>query len=212
MDEMITISAVEPQKRKKDRYNIYAGGEYLCSLSAQSLVVFGIKEGKQIDIEKLKNAVEADNTQYAFDSAVNLLSFKMRTKKEITDKLLDKKIDEEAVKKAIKKLEDYGYLNDEEYAVLFVQSAVSEARYGRKVVEYKLKQKGIGDDIIDKTMLIFNEDEEREIASKHYWTLKEKYKKEEQMKRKSKIYSNMARRGFSYDIINSLIAEDDGFE
>ena len=212
MDEMITISAVEPQKRKKDRYNIYAGGEYLCSLDAQSLVVFGIKEGAQIDIEKLKNAVEADNTQYAFDSAVNLLSFKMRTKKEIYNKLLDKKIDEDAVEKAIKKLEDYGYINDEEYAVLFVQSAVSEARYGKKVVEYKLKQKGISDDIIDKTMLIFNQDEERGIASKHYWTLKEKYKKEEPMKRKSKIYSNMARRGFSYDIINSLIAEDDGFE
>ena len=212
MDEMITISAVEPQKRKKDRYNIFAGGDYICSLGAESIVVFGIKEGVQIDIEKLNNAVEADNTQYAFDSAVNLLSFKMRTKKEIFDKLLDKKIDEEAVKKAVAKLEDYGYIDDEKYAVLFVESAVSEARYGKKVVEYKLKQKGISDDIIDKAILIFNEDLERQTASKHYSMLKSKYKKEEPMKRKSKIYSNMARRGFSYDIINSLIAEDDGFE
>ncbi len=212
MDEIIIISAVEPQKKKKDRYNIYAGGDYICSLGAESIVVFGIKEGAEIDIENLRNAVDADNTQYAFDSAVNLLSFKMRTKKEIRDKLLLKKIDGEAVEKAIKKLESYGYIDDKKYAELFVESAVSEARYGKKVVEYKLKQKGIDEGNIEKAMEKFSEDKERETASGYYLTLKAKYAGEEAMKRRSKIYSNMARRGFTYDIINSLITEDDSYE
>ena len=212
MDEKILISAVEPQKRKKDRYNIYSDGEYVCSLGAESIVIYGIKQGTQIKEEKLKNAIEADNMQYAFDSAVSLLSFRMRTKKEIRDKLAEKKIDANAVEKAIDKLAGYGYIDDEKYAVLFIESAVSEAKYGRKVIEYKLRQKGISDDNIEKAMQLYPDDAEKQAASVYYKTLMRKYSNEEPKKKRSKIYSNLARRGFSYDVINSLITGDDDFE
>ena len=212
MDDMLSISAIEPQKKKKDRYNIYSDGEYICSLGADSIVVFGIKEGMQISEAELKRAVNADNTQYAFDSAVNLLSFKMRTKKEMKDKLTEKKIDEDAIDKAIEKLESYGYIDDIKYASLFVESAVSEANYGKKVVEYKLKQRGISDEISARAMQIYTDEAEIEIAQRHYEALYAKYIKEEKNKRRTKIYSNLLRRGFSYDVISSVISEGNGFE
>lgn len=212
MDNQFVITAIELQKKKKDRYNIYIDGEYGCSLGAESVVVFKVKEGSTISEDELKKAIRTDNTKYAFDSAVNLLSYKMRTKNEIREKLLLKKIDEDAIEDALLKLESYGYVNDSTYAKEFVASSVASGRYGSKVIEHKLKQKGITDDIIGTALDEYTEDNEREIAAKQMVSLEKKYCGEDKRKGRQKIYSTLLRRGFSYDVINSVLAEDDDFE
>ena len=104
MESNYVISALEPQKKKKDRYNVFIDGEYFCSLSADSCIVFDIKPGREIEEDELKRAVLSDNTQYAFDCAISLISFKMRTKAELTEKLIGRKIDEQAIEAAREKL------------------------------------------------------------------------------------------------------------
>lgn len=212
MKNEILVTSIEPQKKKKLRYNLYSEGEYICSLSADSLVKFGIKQGALISENELKEAVEADNSQYAFDSAANLLSFKMRTKTELRDKLLSKRIEENAVDCAIDKLESYGYINDKLYAKEFVDSAVLASRYGRKVVEFKLKQKGIDDDTIAEALQHYTDDEESRIAKLQLERLLKKYDGEDKGKSRQKIYSTLTRRGFSFDIINSVLSEDVDFD
>ncbi|MBT3318746.1 MAG: hypothetical protein HN948_03760 [Clostridia bacterium] len=209
MDNTYVISALEPQKKKKDRYNVYIDGEYSCSLSADSCVVFDIKPGKQIAEDELKRAVMSDNTQFAFDSAISLLSFKMRTRAELTHKLIAKKIDEQAVDAAMQKLDKYGYVNDVEYANEYVQSAIKAGRYGRKVIAYKLKQKGIDDDTLEEVMQALSGKEEKQAAKKHLLSLNKKYQNEDAYKKRTKIFSALARRGFDYDIINTILSEDD---
>lgn len=212
MNNQFVITAIELQKKKKDRYNIYIDGEYGCSLGAESVVVFRIKEGLTISEEELKKAVKTDNTKYAFDSAVNLLSYKMRTKSELREKLLSKKIDEDAIEDALLKLEGYGYVNDSTYAKEFVASSVASGRYGSKVVEHKLKQKGIPDDIIETAVAEYTEDNERDIAARQLISLQRKYSGADKRKNRQKMYSTLLRRGFSYDVINSVLSEDDDFE
>jgi len=212
MEEIIIISAVEPQKKKKDRYNIYSGGEYICSLSAESIVTYGIKEGIQIEEEDLQEAINADNTRYAFDSAVKMLSFKMRTEDEIRKNLKEKKIDDVSIDTAIGKLKDYGYVDDKAYAKEFVESYVASGRFGKKVVEYKLREKGIRDAIADEAMQIYTEEDELSIAQKQYEQMQGKYECEEKFSKRSKIYAALMRRGFSFDIINSVLSKEEDFE
>ncbi len=209
MDNKLLISAVLPQKRKKDRYNIFIDGEYAASLGSESCVVFGIKTGALIDEGVFLKAIQSDNTKYAFDSAVFLLSHKMRTIHEITTKLAAKKIDEGAIDAAVEKLKEYGYLNDEEYAKEYVQSAILAAKYGRKVIEYKLKSKGISDEFIELAMRGFTFDIEKAIAEKNLSSLIKKHKDEDTMTQRRKIYAALSRRGFNYDIINTLLSEDE---
>lgn len=205
---MYVISALEPQKKKQNRYNVFIDGEYACSLGADSCVVFDIKAGKQISEEELKRAVMSDNTQYAFDSAVNLISFKMRTHGEIVEKLLNRKIDEQAIEAALEKLENYGYVNDKDYATEYVRSAMLSGRYGKRVIEFKMKQKGIDEDVLDQALQIYTPDAEKQMAKNQLVSLTKKYRDEEEYKKRRKIFSSLARRGFDYDIINTLLSEE----
>lgn len=208
MESKYVISAIEPQKKKKDRYNIFIDGEYSCSLGADSCVVFDIKPGREISEDELKHVVMSDNTQFAFDSAISLLSFKMRTKAELTEKLARRKIDEQAIEAAITKLKQYGYVNDEQYADEYVQSSIRAGRYGKKVIAFKLKQKGIDKQTIENVMQAFSSEEEKQAAKKQFVSLYKKYRNEDAYKKRTKIFAALARRGFDYDIINTLFSEE----
>lgn len=211
MEKFFEITALKPQKKRKDRYNVYVDDEYTVSLSAETCMIYQLKTGSRVDEDTWKEAVFSDNTKYAFDRAVSLLSHKMRTRSELIDRLLDKDIDENAVHAAIEKLSDYGYVDDITYAKEFVQSAILAGKHGRKVVSYKLKTKGIDDDIIEDALNGYTHDIEKEIAQGHLEILSKQYQNEQVQKKRRKIYAALTRRGFDYDIINTLLAEEEKF-
>ena len=202
----MTISAVEPQKRKKDRYNIYADGEYVASLGAEAIVIHGIRVGTEVSAERLREAVDKDNAAYALDCAAATLAHGMRTRKELSQKLKDRGIDEAAAEVALDKLTSYGYINDEAYAVEYVRSMMETGRMGRKIVEYKLKEKGLSREAVAGAMEAFTEEDEREIARRQFAKLTSSGDPREQRRR---ISATLIRHGFSYDIISSLFSEDE---
>lgn len=218
MDNDVLISAVSPQKKKKDRFNIYVDGEYAASLGAEACAVFGIRAGAQVSADVLADAVFEDNTRYAFDSAVAMLARKRRTRFEIISRLSDRGIDTNAIDAALEKLSGYGYVDDAAYARDYVESAITAGRHGRKVVAHKLRQKGIDDDTIDSALLAYTDDIARDIASRQITALRRQHIGDtpaedafQQKKARQKIYAALARRGFDYDIINTLLSGDDDF-
>ncbi len=200
--ENILVTEVEPQQKKKDRYNIYVGGEYYASLGAEACAVFGVQSGGEISEEKLKEAIASDNERYAFDSAVAILARGMRTRKEIETRLLEKNIDADAIDAAIAKLEGYGYINDAKYAEEFVQSAIRSGK-PRRAAEYALREKGIERIVIENALAVYTREVEEETAKKTVETLLRSGKDKKQ------IWAALARRGFDYDIIGSCLSEED---
>jgi len=209
MEGKSVVSAVEPQKRHKGRYNVYIDGEYAASLGMEALVTFGIREGAPIDMETLKEAVSRDNAQYAFDSAAKLLAHKMRTRAELTERLVGRGIDEAAAEEAMDKLASYGYVNDAAFAKEYVRSAVQTGRWGRKAVEYRLKEKGLPQSVIDEALSEYTEEDEKEIAKKQFEAAAGRLKGAEAKIQRRKIYETLARHGFDYGIISDLLAGDD---
>lgn len=200
--ENVTVTAIEPQKKKKDRYNIFVDGEYFASLGAEACAVFNVRSGEQISEAKLKQAIAQDNERYAFDCAIAIIARDMRTKKEMEKKLADKNIDPGAVSAAIEKLEGYGYINDKEYAKEFVESAVRAGK-PRRAAEYALREKGIERHITDAALSAYTRDMERDIAKKNLESLMRSGKDKKQ------IWAALARRGFDYDIISSCLSEEE---
>lgn len=210
MEKELFITDVQPQKKKKDRYNIFIDGEYAASLGAETCVLYNIKQGQTVVEDDLKTAVCEDNTKYAFDSAANLLAHKMRTKSELVKRLKEKGIGSDAISAAIEKLAGYGYVDDSAYAKEYVESAVTAAKLGRRTVEYRLKEKGVDDDIIADALLTYTYETEKDIAKKNIETLMLRYRNDDAPTRRRKISQALARHGFDYDIINALLSGDDG--
>lgn len=200
------ISAVEPQKKKKDRYNIYAEGEYVASLGAEAIVTYAIRVGAEVSAEVLREAVEKDNAAYALDCAAHTLAHGMRTRKELARKLKERGIEEAAAEAALDKLTSYGYVDDTAYAAEFVRTMMDTGRMGRVAVEYKLKDKGLDSATIAEAMTAYTWEDEREIAKRHLAKMSGGGDVREQRR---KLSAALIRHGFSYDIISSLFSEDE---
>ena len=205
MEDKSVVSAVEPQKRNKNRYNVFVDGDYAASLGAEALVTFGIREGAAVNTDTLKEAVSRDNAQYAFDSAVKLIAHKMRTRAELKDRLMERGIDEMAVEDALDKLASYGYVDDAAFAGEYVRSAMQTGRWGRKAVEYRLKDKGIEQSVIDEALMEYTEEDEKRIARKQLQAAAGRLKGVEARKARQKEYAALARHGFDYSVISELL-------
>ena len=77
--EKYTITAIEPQKTSKKRYNLFLDGEFYCGITDQTVVFAGLKVGKTITSQELENILNSMEVQIAFDKTLNLLSHSMKT-------------------------------------------------------------------------------------------------------------------------------------
>ncbi len=151
-----------------------------------------------------------DNEQYlyqtALDAAFNYLSYAPRTEKQISDHLAKKYIEQTIIKKVLDKLKEYKYADDETYAANYV-SYGSAAKKGRQYLKRKLKQKGVSEKHIEKSLESYDEETETENARSFIEKQNALLKKYPPIIRKEKIIRKAAAQGFSFELLSELIRE-----
>ena len=194
------ITKVEVQQKHKDRVNIYVDGEFFCGMTLFACMKYRLKEGLEIDRERLEFLRTETERESACEKGVKYVSKTQKTEKEMRDHLYSKGFEKDAVEYAIKKLKQYDYINDELYAKNFVR--YKSKTDGKKKIEYELKTKGISPKIINDTLADFDFDDGvvRSLAEKY---LKGKTR---DIKTKQKAYRYLASRGFSSSEILSAIS------
>ena len=180
---------------------IFVDDSFFCGLNKETAVIFGLKENKEIDEEKLKVAVFESEVKSAFEKASEYLGLRMHTKKELFDKLLKKGYQKDVISRAIEKLEEYHYVDDELFARHYVEQ---NSKYSRVMIENKLRQKGINAEIIDDSIDEYTSDEdEYNLCLKQA----EKYVKSKDMTKEGayqKLVASLARKGFGFDVIKQV--------
>ncbi len=150
-----------------------------------------------------------DYYQKYLESAIRFLGYRPRSEKEVKDNLLKKKAPTEIIDKIISWLKEQRFLNDEEFAKWWIEQRTTFRPKGIRIVKLELKQKGIGQDIIDKVLQsselrIQNDDESaKKIVEKKIG----KYKDLPKYEIYQKLGAHLARRGFDWDTIKSSIDE-----
>lgn len=171
---MTEIQEISPQKRKKDRYNIYTDDGFLMSLSAETIVREKLKEGSVLSDETIARLKEEDTYVYAKELAANYLSYSPRTKKRLTDYLTGKGIDRQTAERAAELMERYGYIDDGAYAREMIRCYSS--KLGKRAIRNKLLQNGVESALADAALEQLPEEDERESAQRLVEKLREKYK------------------------------------
>ena len=64
---MSVITKIETQKNKS-RVNIFIDDSFFCGLNKETAVIFGLKVGKEIDEESLRQAVFESEVKSAFEN------------------------------------------------------------------------------------------------------------------------------------------------
>ena len=165
---------------------------------------------------KVNDSIERFYDEISYEASLEkgifLISLKDRTKKEVRLKLEEKFWNKNAVLKAIEKLEEFGYLNDLNYAISYIESKT----YGKNRISYNLFQKGIDRSTVEKAYLALDEEKEENIDDVKLKKLIDKNSRkinssnsrdEKKLKEEQKLIQYLARQGFSLDKIFKKLKE-----
>lgn len=196
------VTDVQPQKNDSSKVSVFIDGEYAFSLDEVDALVMGIKPGIEVEREKLGEMVFASKFAKAKNVALKLISRKSVCHKMVEDLLFEKGFDKEITAAVCSELESLGYIDDYNYASLFVEYAL-EKMWGERKIRYELGVKGISKEITDE---ILSETSAIDVSTLSNIIL-EKYRglDFEDIKTKQKIQRFFISRGFDYSRINEAI-------
>lgn len=193
------ITKVAPAVKTAGRYNIYVDGKYSFSLDEVQLVQTGIHSGLEIDEEKLAEFKTESDFGKNYIRAVDLISRRLRSEKEIRDYAFRKQWTRQNTDRVIQRLHERGYLNDEIFAEAFTRSRLNAGRYSKKRIQLDLRKKGISSDIIAK--VLHDEVDDNDALMK---LVRKRAKRYDDV---NKLKAYLMRAGFQYDDINRAISE-----
>ena len=87
----------------------------------------------------------------AIDRAIYYLNIKPRTRKQVIDYLTKKEYEQEEIETAVKELEEYNYIDDENYCRLYFEMGF-EKRRGISRIKRELAEKGVDRALIDQVL------------------------------------------------------------
>lgn len=199
----MTVTKIEQQKKDKSRYSVFIDGEFAFGLIMEDILYFKIKEGEELPQEKYNYIMDTTVYIRAQNTAARYLGYKMRTQKEVHDKLIDSGYSEEICDRVLQSLKKYDYINDEIYCIKYIKETLKLRPKGIFLIKRELKSKGIDEGTVNKA-IEEAEIDELEIAKN---LLMKKYEEFAIMDNKelSKVYGFLQRKGFSYGVIKEAI-------
>lgn len=191
------ITKVAPAAKTPGRYNIFVDGEYSFSLDEIQLVAAGLHSGLDIDKTKLAELKNESDFGKNYIRAIDLISRRLRSEKEIRDYAYRKQWTPDNTKRVIERLRARGYLNDKVFAENYIRSRLNRQRYSKKRIRLDLQKKGISSNIIAEVLDedVNDSDALQKLVAKRI----NRYDDE------AKLKAYLLRNGFNYDDINRAI-------
>ncbi|MDR4887587.1 recombination regulator RecX [Fredinandcohnia sp. QZ13] len=210
---MAIIAKITTQKKNTERFNIYLdygngkGEEYAFSVDQDILISFQLKKGMELDDLDITEIQFEDEVKKAFNLALNFLSYRMRSRKEVIDYLKKKEVDDPIIPDVMHKLAEYKYVNDTEFAKAYVQTQINTTSKGPEVIKQELFEKGIDPDIVTKSLELFSKDEQIEKSIKLIIKTIPKNNKASERQTKQKLEQTLQRKGYPWDVIQIAMEE-----
>ena len=144
----------------------------------------------------------AEKIKRPLNLAIHHLSYQPRTIYEMQEYIKKKGFSEDIAMEVIRILVKRKYLNDADFARLFVETKVKYKPKSKFALRYDLKKKGICSSIIDNILLAYDD---QDLALK---SVKRKIKTWQTLdgkKFKTKMTGFLRYRGFTYDVCRSTV-------
>lgn len=150
-----------------------------------------------------------DSFSKALNYAYRLLAIRGRSQKEIEIRLRDKGYGDDPTGKVIEILLDKGFLNDQRFIRECIKVSTASRPKGILAIKDELRRKGLKEALVNDAL----EDasvgyDELEVARNLARKKSKSLGKPDKIKDKKGLYSYLARRGFSFDVINDVIGEE----
>jgi regulatory protein len=144
----------------------------------------------------------------AKSTAMHILSYRARTEHQLKMALRKKQYNEEVIESICDFCKQYGWLNDEQFALRYIENKMKHQAKGKQWIIQSLMQKGIAKSTIDQAFLKISDTDEFEQLCEYIKKKNFFYEKTDQQRRQ-KIFHHLIRRGYTIDLISKAFQDID---
>ena len=189
-------------KKEGDRYVLHLSNDDTLSLKESVFVRHNLYKGKEIDEDQIVAIVFDSARQDGIDLALKKLTNR-KTESEIRTILSSEDFDEEVTDEVVDYLSEYGFIDDEAYALLFCRDKRNINGYGPVKIAYILRQKGIDNETIARGLEEYTPEIEIEMIES---IVEKEYLRDGILvKEREKIIRFLLSRGFHYNEIKEVL-------
>lgn len=202
---MALITAIKPQQRRANRVNVFLDGRFAFGLAAKLAERFGLKVGLDLTPADVQRILQGQVLQDCIDKALSYLSRRMHSRKELARKLATAQFAPETIEAALARLQDLGYVNDEEFARQKLQQAQRKLVGERRAIAELLKSGVKGDTARHAARDHFSAADAQDNAAKLIDKNLPRLQRLDPLAAKRRLIALLQRRGFDYDTIRPLV-------
>ncbi|HWP82767.1 MAG TPA: RecX family transcriptional regulator [Bacteroidota bacterium] len=204
------ITKVLRHKKFRDRYTVYIDGGLGFDVSADVLQKFDLHINQRIDDQTVERITTAEAQHRAQSIALNYISYRPRSSKEIVDHLMRKGYKKELAQKIVKNLQSMKYVDDTEFARMFVRDRLKRRPSGYSMLRHALIARGISPAVVEKVLKEYVSDEKqleaaRMLAEKRLGSFNGSHSNLDQRKLRNRIFNYLLRRGFSTEVAQKTV-------
>lgn len=193
---MKRITALQPQKRRPDRLNVYLDGEFAFGLDR--LVAAWLQVGQELSDEKIAALQAEDEREQAYRQALLLLSYRPRSSREVRQNLEKHGVAEPVIEDVLSRLQTAGLVNDEQFARTWVENRATFRPRSRRALQSELRRKGLPDEVIQSALQGSADD--AALAQEAALRYAPRLQHLEWTEFRQKMIAYLGRRGFAYPV------------
>ncbi len=204
------VTGIERQKRHPDRVNLYLDGEFAFGLHREVLLRAGLRKGDELSPEALEAIKGREEYCLARQNALRLISYRMRSERELRSRLLEKEFEPRTIDRVIEDLRGIGMLDDAAFARAFIHDARMRRPTGRRLLTKQLRLRGVTRTVLDEALGESAEAGDEEsmalAAAKNYLRRSRRpgtAQERQQLRRRTAGF--LERRGFEWSLISTVL-------
>ncbi len=200
---------------KGEKIHLSLDGEYIATVNADYWFTCGIKSGSEVSPEQLEELLAESARRKMMNKALDLLSMRDYSRRELSDKLVTKAWEKKEQKDmdlgSLKqqasdicdRLEELGLLNEERFARSYVDELIRRKHLSKSGLKTALIQKGVQRDIIETVLEEVEVDPVEQVRELLATKFKNRDLSDE--KQKTRTVNALLRLGYRYNEINAAM-------
>lgn len=202
---------------KGEKIHLSLDGEYIATVNADYWFTCGIKSGSEVTPEQLEELLSESARRKMMNKALDLLSMRDYSRRELSDKLVTKAWEKKEQKDmdlgSLKQqasdicdhLEELGLLNEERFARSYVDELIRRKHLSKSGLKTALIQKGVARDIIETVLEEVDIDPVAQVRELLATKFKNRDLSDE--KQKTRTVNALLRLGYRYNEIHAAMGE-----
>ncbi|TDQ33752.1 RecX family transcriptional regulator [Aureibacillus halotolerans] len=176
-------------------------------LAEDTIVTYQVLKGKAFTDDEWTALLRVDIVKRMVSRGMYLLSFRMRTAGEIRRDLMERFEDgQELIPDAIYELENFGYINDAQYAHMYTDEKRRIQKKGPLVIKKELNEKEVAPAVIDLALESYTLEKQTEAAQSVVEKIKAS-QKDSASKAEQKAIQRLLTKGFAQSVAVQVVKE-----